>query len=205
MSSLYADLIGHENSVASSNLVNFWFLGTPTSLCDLHRNCYPGSFPTRARVVPVAQPSAGHLAIICYLPPSENLTSWETHSQDQGGPSETETPGKKEKNRESQGPTNPPLGLFLFLHLGFSAPGFESQRSLWGEKVCWRTNSSKGFIEQKYLLKIFKAAGEKEKARKGGSGSALSKDSVWTEWGKNVGENWADWRINLFLTPFTKN
>ena len=133
------------------------------------------------------------------------LTSWETHSRDQEVQVRSKLQKKKRRTESHKGQQIHPWVYSSFLHLGFSAPVFESQCSLWGEKVCWRTNSSKGFIEQKYLLKIFKVAGEKEKARKGGSGSALSKENVWTEWGKNVGENWADLRINLFLIPFTKN
>lgn len=42
---------------------------------------------------------------------------------------------------------------------------------------------------QEYLLKIFKVAGQEEKAGKGGSGSALSKENEWTEQGWNEGEN----------------
>lgn len=42
------------------------------------------------------------LAIICYLPPSENLTCWEMHSLDQGRPRETETPEKKREQRATR-------------------------------------------------------------------------------------------------------
>ena len=185
---------------------SFWFQKPPTSLCDVHWNCYPGSFPTRARVLWVAQQWAGHhwqSFVTCHHQKTWQVGKCIPETKEVQVRSKLQK--KKRRTESHKGQQIHPWVYSSFLHLGFSAPVFESQCSLWGEKVCWRTNSSKGFIGQKYLLKIFKVAGENEKARKGGSGSALSKENVWTEWGKNVGENWADLRINLFLTPFTKN
>lgn len=51
---------------------------------------------------------------------------------------------------------------------------------------------------------IYKEAEQEKKSGKGGSGSALSKENAWTEWGWNMGEKRIDLRLNLFLVPHTK-
>ena len=59
------------------------------------------------------------LAIICYLPPSENLTCWETRSRDQGRPREMETPEKKKRTESHKSQQIHPWVYVSFLHLGF--------------------------------------------------------------------------------------
>ena len=79
------------------------------------------------------------------------LTSWETHSRDQGGPSEIETPEKTEKNREPQGPTNPPLGLFLLFTPWFFCSCF------WVSvfSVRWEGVLKDKFIQRLHRAEIF--------------------------------------------------
>lgn len=139
------------------------------------------------------------LPVICYLPPSENMRHWEPHSRDQGASARPETPERERREREHH------KGQWIHpsLCLGFSSPLVECTVLYEVGRPAKGQTHLKASLEKEYLLKIFKEAGQEKKAGKGGSGSALSKENVWTEWGCNVGEKWADLRMDLCLTLYT--
>lgn len=144
-----------------------------TSLCDLHWNCYPGGVGWAYRIPDTSQGSEGDSATgwlpltnTCYLPPSENMTYWEPHSQTKS-PSKTwnSREGKARTPESHRGQQIPPEFIPSFYTLAFllllnPTVLYEVGKPAKGQM------HPKASLEQKYFLRFLKKQVKRKRQEK---------------------------------------